>query len=468
MSTKKIVFLFLIPVSLMLFLSCERDYNNPWDGKTSLAPEAWAPQNLAIEDLSITEKKLTWTYAGGDNFEGFKLDRKAGNADWQEAYQVLPKETRNWTDTEIVPDPSLTYSYRIYSFAGKSNSANQTLSTLAEFPSPSNLQITPISITTVTLSWDDNCNGEEGYKIDRKVNSGAWELIYASVGSNLTSYNDNSVNWQTNDYAYRIYAYSVQYNSSTIESAISWPDVTTSSASNIGSTSATSGGTISIQGNYSIIEKGVCYSTNPNPNLFGSHTMNGSGTNSFVSTITGLIPMTSYYVRAYATTDYGIVYGIQQNFTTNTPVLGDSYAGGIVFYLNGSGGGLVCAPGDQNTGAQWGCYGTTIGGTSTVVGSGSSNTAKIVDGCSQASIAARNCSDLVLNGYSDWFLPSQDELNLMYQNLKLAGIGSFAFAYYWSSSEISNNYAWGQTFGSGNYIKIAKNHEYYVRAVRAF
>jgi len=58
MSTKKIVFLFLIPVSLMLFLSCERDYNNPWDGKTSLAPEAWAPQNLASANDSFTCKEL--------------------------------------------------------------------------------------------------------------------------------------------------------------------------------------------------------------------------------------------------------------------------------------------------------------------------------------------------------------------------------------------------------------------------
>jgi len=112
-------------LGLVFILSCEKpERNNPWDNKATLVPSAWAPQNLQIEDISITEKKLTWTYEGDDRFEGFKLDRKKGGEAWQVAYQTFPKETRSWNDTEIVPDASTTYSCKVYAYAGSNNSAS--------------------------------------------------------------------------------------------------------------------------------------------------------------------------------------------------------------------------------------------------------------------------------------------------------------------------------------------------------
>lgn len=148
--------------------------------------------------------------------------------------------------------------------------------------------------------------------------------------------------------------------------------------------------------------------------------------------------------------------------------IGEFYRGGIVFYIDGNGSGLVCTESDQITEAEWGCYGTFIGGTDTGIGTGDFNTATIVAGCSQSGIAAMICSDLVLNGYSDWFLPSKDELNLMYYNLKLNGIGGFAAAYYWSSSEYSSYGAWVRFFANGDQGANYKDSTYYVRAVRAF
>jgi hypothetical protein len=87
--------------------------------------------------------------------------------------------------------------------------------------------------------------------------------------------------------------------------------------------------------------------------------------------------------------------------------IGLSYAGGIIFYFDGTGQHrLISATTDQSSGAQWGCYGATIGGTSNAIGTGQANTTAIVNGCATAGIAARICNDLVLNGFSDWFLPS--------------------------------------------------------------
>ena len=148
--------------------------------------------------------------------------------------------------------------------------------------------------------------------------------------------------------------------------------------------------------------------------------------------------------------------------------IGQSYGGGIIFYIDATEQhGLIAATSDQSTGALWGCYGTLISGADgTAIGTGNQNTHDIMAGCATAGIAARICGDLVLNGYSDWFLPSKDELNQMY--LQRAVIGGFASSYYWSSSEYSGSYAWLQSFSNGSQYYPNKLDIFYVRAVRAF
>jgi hypothetical protein len=153
--------------------------------------------------------------------------------------------------------------------------------------------------------------------------------------------------------------------------------------------------------------------------------------------------------------------------------IGDTHQGGIVFYLDGNGGGLIAAPSDQSS-AAWGCYGQSIGGTGTAVGTGAANTTAIVSGCSETAIAAKICEDLTLGGYTDWFFPSKDELNLMYQNigpgdeLGLGDIGNFGSNVYWSSTQVDSNRAWKQGFTGGFQAFGNKSLTNTVRAVRAF
>ena len=146
-------------------------------------------------------------------------------------------------------------------------------------------------------------------------------------------------------------------------------------------------------------------------------------------------------------------------------------AGGIVFYVYGGGKhGLEAAPADQDggAGATWGCTGTDITGASgTSIGSGVQNTAVILAGCADAGTAAQLVDAYGLNGYTDWFLPSKDELNELY--LQRDVVSGFTGVGYWSSSQYSSNYAWGQDFLYGGVNFYFKSVDYYrVRAVRAF
>ena len=88
-----------------------------------------------------------------------------------------------------------------------------------------------------------------------------------------------------------------------------------------------------------------------------------------------------------------------------------------------------------------------------------------MNGCSTAGIAARLCGDLVLNGYSDWYLPSKDELHQLLTNQ--TAIGYVTHSFYWSSSQYSNSLAWWSSFDF-NIGPQWKNFIGSVRAVRAF
>ncbi len=174
--------------------------------------------------------------------------------------------------------------------------------------------------------------------------------------------------------------------------------------------------------------------------------------------------------------------------SSTTYSVGDFAQGGIVFWVDETGQhGLVCAKVDQSTGVRWfaGSDGVTRA-TGDGPFSGELNTSIIIS--SQVSIgddgndyAAQICNDLQITEggktYGDWYLPSKEELNLMYQNkatidvTALANSGSaFVSTYYWSSSENRNYHggAWEQNFGSGHQNGLSKTNTGRVRAVRAF
>jgi hypothetical protein len=156
-------------------------------------------------------------------------------------------------------------------------------------------------------------------------------------------------------------------------------------------------------------------------------------------------------------------------------------AGGLIFYDKGNNSDgwryLEAASKDAGTG-QWGARGYQLGGTDTKVGSGKRNTDIIMyylRNSGEGDRAAALATQYTEGGYKDWFLPSKDELNLIYRNLRLELRGEFSMGWYWSSSENDGATAWSQRFSDGSQSKEyfndragRKEQSHSVRAIRQF
>ena len=115
------------------------------------------------------------------------------------------------------------------------------------------------------------------------------------------------------------------------------------------------------------------------------------------------------------------------------------------------------------------------------IGTGSQNTIDIETGCLTTGTAADVCANLTLDRYGDWFLPSKDELNLMWTNLANTiengnstgfadtnNIGDLSYYNYWSSTKDNIDNAWMQNFRTSNQWHRAKYSNYWACAIHAF
>jgi len=153
--------------------------------------------------------------------------------------------------------------------------------------------------------------------------------------------------------------------------------LTTTAGASVSATSATSGGNITADGGAAITARGICWSTTSGPTInLSTKTFDGTGTGSFTSTMTGLTPNATYYIRAYAQNSVGVAYGDEVTFTMTAPVslaTLTTTAPVALTEATASSGGNITSDGNGSITARGVCWSTSPGPTTAL-------TTKTVDG----------------------------------------------------------------------------------------
>ena len=221
-------------------------------------------------------------------------------------------------------------SYYVRAFAtngvGTGYGEQHTFTTLSGLPS-----VQTAAAVTLLGSGTAQCGGvviaDGGFSVTAR--GVCWSMspeptvsnLHTVDGSGLGSFVSTLTGLQSSS-TYYVRAYATNANGTvygeqrTVTTPSGLPTVVTASATAVTATSAVCGGNVTADGGYTVIQRGVCYSTTPNPTTASPHTTDGSSTGSFVSNLTNLTPNTTYHYRAYATNATGTVYGEERSFVT--------------------------------------------------------------------------------------------------------------------------------------------------------
>ena len=252
---------------------------------------------------------------------------------------------------------------------------------------------------------------------------------------------------------------------------------------------------VNMSGGKSILQAGILYGLDTNiraenmrysstPTRYGvvSAVIEDGEKDTYTLQLTDLFTNSDYYYRPFCVVDGKVYEGELSIFETKCPeAQQEGPGGGFVIYEDGNGGGIEALPYNlayYNTNDKyyelffWGCQGIDVQGTVDSIGAGMMNTDTILSQCTAANQAARACDELSYGGFSDWYLPSIEELLLIYNQLYILEAGNFESLYnnsFWSSTQSSLNYVKTINFQSGSSANTnSKDQKLMLRPVRSF
>jgi len=210
MSIKQYAFLFII--SLIICFGCETS-----DNSDENSTDGWAPAHLSAVALSESSIKLTWDDNSEDEL-GFYIEVSQNNMNSFSHLESINANIETYTHTGL--QSNTRYYYRICAYKNDGVSEYSNISDASTFAqqntiplSPSSLNATTLSSSSIRLTWADNSSNETGFKIERSLSSGTGFTEIAAVSANTSTYDSTGLNSATR-YYYRVRAYNSAGNSS--------------------------------------------------------------------------------------------------------------------------------------------------------------------------------------------------------------------------------------------------------------